>query len=278
MSDVIGTAQDNLNLHSETEHNMSKSILETDLAQAREKLAALQDKLPEYHGDVDTAESDVARLKAGNAPLAKQRAARVAAMASRDMKLEFEADIAAAQGRVTELELALCEERLIGQMSAAAEDAKKHRLKMDAAFTAAEDALHKAADLIWESWEAESEARKAFTEAGELFVPGFQSKSEPPWTGRPHDEVEPFRNRVNGLMDELQKRGVPVDYATDGETGRYNCIDTYGRHPLPNDPVALALWAALLRIKGPDARRFERFVPKPQGTVALPPHLTQLEY
>jgi hypothetical protein len=252
---------------------MSKRNLETELAQAREKLAALQDKLPEYHGDVDTAEGDVARLKADNAPLAKQRAARVAAMASRDMKLEFEADIAAARGHVSELEDAAHEERLIGQMSAAAEDAKKHRLKMDAAFAAAEDALHKAADLIWESWEAEAEARKAFTEAGELFVPGFQSKSDPPWAGRQHDEIEPFRARVNGLMDELQNRGVPLDYATDGETGRYNCLDRYEKHPLPHDPVALAIWEALKRIKGPDARRFERFVPKPKGTVALPPHL-----
>jgi hypothetical protein len=262
----------------EKEHTMSKSTLETDLAQARKHLAALQDKLHEFHANLDDAEREVQRLKADGAPLAKQTAARVNAMAANALKAEFESDIAAARGHVSELELHASEERLIGQMSTAAEDAKKHRLKMDAAFTAAEDALRKAADLIWESWEAESEAREAFTQAGELFVPGFQSKSEPPWTGRPHDEVEPFRARVNGLMDELQNRGVPLDYATDGETGRYNCIDTYGRHPLPNDPVALALWTALLQIKGPDARRFERFVPKPKGTVTLPPHLTRLEY
>ncbi len=278
MSDLTSTAQGNLNLHSETEHTMSKSTLETDLAQAREKLAALQAELPEYFSNLDDAEREVQHLKKSGAPLAKQTAARVNAMAANALKAEFESDIGEAQAAVTELEGAIYREVLVGKMSATAEDAKKYRLKLDAAFAKAESAVRKAADDLFAAWAAESDARKAFTQAGELLAPGFSSLSDPAWAGLPADERDAFRDRVNALSNELQERKVPLDYATDGETGRYNCLDAYGKHPLPSDPVALALWAALLQIKGPDARRFERFVPKRQGTVVLPPHLTRLEY
>jgi hypothetical protein len=270
MSDVVGTAQGNLNLHSETEHTMSKSTLETDLAQARETLAALQEKLPEYFSNVDDAEREVQRLKKSGAPLAKQTAARVNAMAANALKAEFESDIGAAQAAVTELEGAIYREVLIGKMTAAAEGAKKSRLKLDAAFAKAESAVRKAADDLFAAWAAESDARKAFTQAGELLAPGFSSLSDPAWAGLPADERDAFRVRVNELSNELQERKVPLDYATDGETGRYNCLDAYGRHPLPNDPVALALWAALKEIKGPDARKFERFIPRKQTYVRVP--------
>jgi hypothetical protein len=241
--------------------------LESELATARKELADLQSDLPQFHALLTENERDAQRLRTQKASLDAQSQARGRMQIAREMLEQHRVDIAAAHAEVARLEALKHREQKLEQMHTAAHDAKVHREAMDKAFDNAEKALHRATELILKEWQAEHDARQTFAQVGTELVPSFSSISNPPWAGMTNEAGEQLRAGTNALMVELTERGSPINYATDGATGRHSSLDAYAKRELPRDELSLLIWQAFLLIAGDAGKQFARFVPKPNQPI-----------
>jgi hypothetical protein len=243
---------------------MSKrALIEADLDKAREALKLLQDELPQFHALLTDNEQAAQRLKGERASLDAQSQARGRVQIAREMLEQHQSDIATAQAEVARLEGLKQRELLLEQMHTAAETAKAHRDAMDKVFEHATQTLQRDCEVILKEWNAEYEARRAFAQVGAELVPGFSSLSDPATAGMTSEQQQRFKADRTVLWDELEERGVPLDYATDGATGRHSSLDKYAERELPRDELSMLLWQAFLVIAGAEGKQFARFVPRP---------------
>lgn len=238
--------------------------LKYDLDKARKELAELQADLPQFHALLTDNERDAQRLKTEKASLDAQSQARGRVQIAKEMLEQHQSDIANTQAEVARLEALKQREQKLAQMHTAANDAKAHRDAMDKAFENATKAMHRATELLLREWRAESEARQEFAQTGAELVPGFSSISDPAWAGMTNEAREQFLADRATLLDELLERGVPLESATDGATGRHSSLDQYAKRELPRDELSLLIWQAFLLIAGDEGKQFARFVPKPR--------------
>jgi hypothetical protein len=182
---------------------------------------------------------------------------------AKEMLEQHQSDIATAQAEVTRLEALKQRELRLEQMAGAADTARLHRDAMDKAFEHVTKTLQHDCEVILKEWNAEYEARRAFAQVGAELVPGFSSLSEPYYAGMTNEQRLRFDADRETLLDELTERGVPLDYATDGATGRHSSLDKHSKRELPRDELSVLLWQAFLVIAGAEGKQFARFVPRP---------------
>jgi hypothetical protein len=244
--------------------SMSKrALIEADLDKAKQALKLLQDELPQFHALLTDNEADAQRLKTERASLDVQSQARGRVQIAKEMLEQHQSDIANAHAEANRLEALKQREQKLEQMHSAAETAKIHRDAMDKVFEHATQTLQRDCEAILKEWHAEHEARRLFAQVGTELVPGFSSLSDPYYAGMTNEQRLRFDADREALLDELAERGVPLDSATDGATGRHSSLDKYAKRELPRDELSLLLWQAFLVIAGAEGKRFARFVPRP---------------
>lgn len=157
----------------------------------------------------------------------------------------YAADMQAAQAELERLEALEREETARAQLRGLAAGISAHKSALEIAVMEGDKQLRRTLDAMERHLDGIRGNREKFFEAAKILCPGITTERR---VGNPETD-EQFA-QAQAVLSNLRARGIDLEAALDGSTGRISPHDSW--KPLPTGELGAEIWQIFLEVKQPE--------------------------